>query len=217
VQAAALDAAAALQAAGTPVLPEKELIAALNEAWKSIEPAELPIVAPLLIDAEQRFMPSAIEQRLATHRDALDAARTVLMGTQVRAEQTERSSALLDMPGAYPMAGSSAGRISAQSTRPHVFMAMLAGMPATRSAVRDEQDRNTLALANRFVQQLQTSSVIAYCSPAPERAHGGVLASPADASQPVAAQAFAILALTESERAFERLAQPTAQEAPRKP
>ena len=217
VQAAALDAAATLQATGTPVIPAKELMAALNEAWKSIEPAELPIVAPLLIDAEQRFMPTAIEQRLATHRGALDAARTVLIGTQIRAEQTDRSSALLDMPGAYPIAGSSAGRISAQSTRPHVFMAMIAGMPATRSAMRDEQDRNTVALAIRFVQQLQASPVIAYCSPAPERAQGGVLASPADASQPAAAQAFAILALTESERAFERLAQPTDQEAPRNP
>jgi hypothetical protein len=87
-------------------------------------------------------------------------------------------------------------------------MAMVAGLPATRSPARDAEDSDTLALAIRFVQQLQAPAAIAYCAPAPERARGGVLASPADASQPAAAQAFAILALTESERALARLALP---------
>jgi hypothetical protein len=147
---------------------------------------------------------------MTAHRSALEAARTVLLGTQVQADSSDRPTSLLDMPGAYPMSGSSAGRISAQSTRPQFFMAMIAGLPATRSPARDAEDRDTLALAIRFVQQLQAAAAIAYCAPAPERARGGVLASPADASQPVAAQAFAILALTESERALARLALPTA-------
>jgi hypothetical protein len=206
VQAAVLDAAAALHAARTPIIPENDLIAALDAAWTSIDPAELPIVAPFLIDADARCMPDSFEQRITAHRSALDAARTVLLGTQVSADSSDRPNSLLDMPGAYPMAGSSAGRISAQSTRPQFFMAMIAGLPATRSPARDAEDRETLALAIRFVQQLQAAAAIAYCAPAPERARGGVLASPADASQPVAAQAFAILALTESERALARLA-----------
>jgi hypothetical protein len=37
---------------------------------------------------------------------------------------------------------------------------------------------------------------------------GGILASPVDATQPVSAQAMAILALAESELALERLAAP---------
>ena len=208
VQAAVLDAAAALHAARTPIIPEKELIAALDVAWKSIDPAELPIVAPFLIDAETRCAPDTWEQRMTAHRSALEAARTVLLGTQVQADSVDRPTSLLDMPGAYPMSGSSAGRISAQSTRPQFFMAMVAGLPATRSPARDAEDSDTLALAIRFVRQLQAPVAIAYCAPAPERARGGVLASPADASQPAAAQAFAILALTESERALARLALP---------
>lgn len=217
VQAAVLDAAASLHASPTPVISDKELEAALDAAWNAIEPAELPIVAPFLIDAEQRRMPIALDQRIAPHRSAVDAARTVLIGTQVRADNVDRPSALLDMPGAYPMAGSMAGRISAQSTRPQFFIAMIAGLPATRSPARDDQDRETLSLAIRFVLQLQAPAAIAYCAPTPERARGGILASPADASQPVAAQAFAILALTESERAFARLALPADPAAPNKP
>jgi hypothetical protein len=112
------------------------------------------------------------------------------------------------MVGAYPMAGSAAGRISAQSLRSQLFVAMLAGQPAWRAPMRDGEDRASLRWAVRFVAQLAAPGSIAYCAPTPERAVGGILASPADAAQPVAAQAVAILALAESEAALERLSEP---------
>jgi hypothetical protein len=78
-------------------------------------------------------------------------------------------------------------------------------MPATRSTERDGEDRGSIGWATRFLRQLMAPASIAYCARVPERALGGVMASPADAAQPVAAQAIAILALTESERAWARL------------
>jgi hypothetical protein len=202
VRAAVLDAAAA--AAPMPI-PMPELVAALDAAWGETETAELPLVAPFLLDAERRIGGTAWEQRLAARRASLEAARTVLVATQVRAGAPDRAPSLLDMPGAYPMVGSASGRISAQSTRAQVFVAMLAGLTTTRSAARDDEDRATLGWATRFVRQLTATAAIDYCAPTPGRARGGVLASPADAAQPLAAQAVAVLALTETERALARL------------
>jgi hypothetical protein len=205
IRAAVLDAAAALDVRGTPGMPRAELLAAIDTAWRDTQPAELPLVVPLLIDAERRLATPDMDTRLEAHRTAMDAARTVLLGTQVRAGDPLRPSSLLDAPGAYPLTGSAAGRISAQSLRAQVFVAMIAGMPATRSTERDDEDRGSIGWATRFLRQLMAPASIAYCARVPERALGGVMASPADAAQPVAAQAIAILALTESERAWARL------------
>ena len=205
IRAAVLDAAAALDVRGTPGMPRAELLAAIDTAWSDTQPAELPLVVPLLIDAERRLATPDVEARLEAHRTAMDAARTVLLGTQIRAGDPLRPSSLLDAPGAFPLTGSAAGRISAQSLRAQVFVAMIAGMPATRSAERDVEDSRSIGWATRFLRQLMAPASIAYCARVPERALGGVMASPADAAQPVAAQAIAILALTESERAWARL------------
>jgi hypothetical protein len=65
--------------------------------------------------------------------------------------------------------------------------------------------REALGWANRFVRQLCAGPEIAVCAPAPEVAVGGILASPADASMPVGAQAMALWALAESETALAAL------------
>ena len=170
--------------------------------------AELPAAWPFLFDALRRLRGDEWHSALAPHRDALDAARTVLLTTQVRPVAPERPASLEDMPGSYPTSGSSAGRASSQSLRMHLFLAMLAAAPQGRTQARDDEERTTLGWANRFLRQLQAPTAIAYCAPAPDRALGGILASPADASQPLAAQAMAILALTETERALARLDRP---------
>lgn len=205
VRAAVLDAAAARDAAGAPTIARERLDAEIDAAWKDTPAAELPFVAPFLFDAERRLHGDAWPQRVAAHRAAIEAARTVLLATQVRPIAPDRPASLLDMPGAYPMAGSAAGRISAQSTRAQVFVAMLAGLPGTRGAARDDEDRATLGWATRFVRQLTAPEAVDAVAPGPERARGGVLASPADLAQPLAAQAVAILALSETERAHGRL------------
>jgi hypothetical protein len=208
VRALVLDAAAAMDAAGSPAMDRAQLADALQALLGDTRPAELPSVAPFAFDAFRRIDGAAWHARLERHRDALDAARTVLLATQVRPVAPDRPASLADTPGAFPVTGSASGRIGAQSARPQVFVAMLAGLPGTRSAARDDEDRAALGWGSRFLLQLQAPSSIAYCAPAADRAVGGILASPVDATQPVSAQAMAILALAESELALERLAAP---------
>ena len=205
VRAAILDAAAARDAAGAPTIARERLDAEIDAAWKDTPAAELPFVAPFLFDAERRLRGDAWPQRIEPHRASIEAARTVLLATQARPIAPDRPASLLDMTGAYPMAGSAAGRISAQSTRAQVFVAMLAGLPGTRGAARDDEDRASLGWATRFVRQLTAPEAVDAVAPSPARARGGVLASPADLAQPLAAQAVAILALSETERALARL------------
>jgi hypothetical protein len=208
VRAAVLDAAAARAAADAAPMDRAALGRLLDETLADTPAAELPLVAPVVFDALRRLHGDAWAAAAAPHRERLEAARTVLLATQVRPDDGARPASLGDMAGAYPMAGSAAGRISAQSLRSQLFVAMLAGQPAWRTAARDGADRESLRWAIRFVAQLAAPASIAYCAPTPERAIGGILASPADAAQPVAAQAVAILALAESEAALERLSQP---------
>jgi hypothetical protein len=136
----------------------------------------------------------------------------VLVATQLRAPAAGDGAPGIpgDVAGAYPATGSAAGRASSQSLRMQLFVAMLAGQPGSRSERRDAEDRGTLGQANRFLRQLLAGPAIAACAPAPDRAVDGVLSSPAEASQPPAAQAMALLALAETERAHARLDAPPA-------
>jgi hypothetical protein len=210
VRALLLDAAAACDAGGTPAIDRARLRADLLRILAETRAAELPVIAPFAFDALRRLDGDAWPSGIATGRDAIDAARTVLLATQVRPMAPDRPASLADTAGAFPLTGSSTGRIGAQSARAQVFVAMLAGLPGTRSAARDDEDRASLGWAGRFLLQLQAPPGVSYCAPAADRALGGILASPADASQPVAAQAMAILALAESELAFARMDAPSA-------
>ncbi len=255
VRAALLAAAAFGEGDATPLMPRAELLAALDEAWSATAAAQLVNSGPLLCLAEVRLAraahdasdtgtresaASAIPDRLAAHRPALDAARSVLVATQQGALPADAPASLADGIGAYVLTGSAAGRASSQSTRAQVLVALLAGRSAAGSnaapdptrdptrdpnsgaaagapalapagqdspvaTARDQQDRRSLRMATRFLAQLTADASIATIAPRPERALGGVLASPSDASQPLAAQAMAIWALAETERAEARL------------
>ena len=208
VRALLLDAAAARAGTASPPMPRERLDAEIALALASAPAAELPANAPFLFDALRRLHGGAwLVQVAEPSRTAADAARAVLVATQVSATRVgaDGRPPLDDTIGAYPAVGSAAGRASAQSLRMHLFIAMLAGEDGTRGADRDAEDRRSLDDANRFLHQLLAPPSIACCAGAPDRATGGILASPADASQPLAAQAIAVLALCETERALDRL------------
>lgn len=205
-----LDAAAAHDAGGSPVIDRAGLRESVLRVLEETRAAELPVIAPFAFDALRRLDGDSWPTAIAARRDAIEAARTVLLATQARPVAPDRPASLADAAGAFPMTGSSTGRIGAQSARAQVFVAMLAGLPGTRSAARDDEDRASLGWAGRFLLQLQAPPGVSYCAPAADRAVGGILASPADASQPVAAQAMAVLALAESELAFARMDAPLA-------
>ena len=203
-RAVVLAAAATMVREAEPPMAAGLLASAVEAEWNATNAAQTVANAPFLIEAERRLAAVGhARPRPAGANDALDAAHAVLLGTQLRPDAS-RPASLADEVGAFPVAGSTGGRVSSQSLRPQVLVAMLATDPAMDAAIR-ASSREALGWANRFVRQLCAGPEIAVCAPAPEAAVGGILASPADASMPVGAQAMALWALAESETALAAL------------
>jgi hypothetical protein len=93
-----------------------------------------------------------------------------------------------------------AARASSQSARAQLFVALAAAMPGVDPA-RTAGAAQALRAGSRFLAQLTASSEIGAFAPQPASAQGGVLASAVELTQPLAAQAMAIWALAESDRA----------------
>ena len=188
-------------AVGSTIADRAATASAIDALWADTRPAQMVAIAPWLIMADRSL---GRETPPVAARDAVDAARTVVLGTQARADPS-RPPSLADEAGAFPVTGSAAGRISSQSCRVQAFVAMLAGDPARPA--RGERDAELAALGwgNRFIAQLCVGAAQAAFAPRPDLADGGILASTADASMPPAAQGLALWALAASERALERL------------
>jgi hypothetical protein len=196
-----LAALAARIAAGAPGAERTAVQSAIDALWADTRPAQMVAIAPWLMMAD-RSLGRATPPAAA--RDAVDAARTVVLGTQVRADPS-RPPSLADEAGAFPVTGSAAGRISSQSCRVQAFVAMLAGGPESSARRERDAERAALGWGNRFIAQLCVGAAQANFAPRPDLADGGILASTADASMPPAAQGLALWALAASERALERL------------
>jgi hypothetical protein len=196
-----LAALAARIAAGAAVAERTAVQSAIDALWADTRPAQMVAIAPWLMLAD-RSLGRATPPVAA--RDAVDAARTVVLGTQVRADPS-RPPSLADEAGAFPVTGSAAGRISSQSCRVQAFVAMLAGGPESSARRERDAERAALGWGNRFIAQLCVGAAQANFAPRPDLADGGILASTADASMPPAAQGLALWALAASERALERL------------
>lgn len=206
-RAVVLAAAATMAGDAEPPMDAAHLASAIDAEWNATNAAQTVANAPFLMEAERRLAGvGAARARPSSANDALDAAHAVLLGTQLRPDAS-RPASLADEVGAFPVAGAASGRVSSQSLRPQVLVAMLATDPAMDAGVRGSS-REALGWANRFVRQLCAGPEIAVCAPAPEAAVGGILASPADASMPVGAQAMALWALAESETALATLESP---------
>lgn len=206
-RAVVLAAGATMVRDADPPMDAARLASALDAEWNATNAAQTVANAPFLMVAERRLAAAGLAKPRPTGaNDALDAAHAVLLGTQLKPDAS-RPASLADEVGAFPVAGAASGRVSSQSLRPQVLVAMLATDPAMDAGVR-ESSREALGWANRFVRQLCAGPEIAVCAPAPEAAVGGILASPADASMPVGAQAMALWALAESETALATLESP---------
>ena len=203
-RAVVLAACASMARDGRPPVDAARLRDAVASEWSSTTAAQTIANGPFLIEAERRLAAAGSPTvRPQAANTALDAAHAVLLGTQLRPDAS-RPASLADEVGAFPVAGAASGPVSSQSLRPQVLVAMLATDPSMDDDVR-ASSREALAWANRFVRQLCAGPEIAVCAPDAESAIGGILASPADASMPVGAQAMALWALAESETALAAL------------
>jgi hypothetical protein len=196
-----LAALAARIAADARVAERAPIQSAIDALWTDTRPAQLVAIAPWLMTADRSL---GRDTPPAAARDAMDAARTVVLGTQVRPDPG-RPPSLADEVGAFPVTGSSAGRISSQSCRVQALIAMLAGIDARAARGERDAERAALGWGNRFIAQLCVDAPRACFAPRPDLADGGILASTVDASMPPAAQGLALWALAASERALERL------------
>lgn len=206
-RAPVLAAAAARLAAGAAVLPRETLMPRLRAEWDAMNAANAVTAGPWLLHANALLLSLGEESSLGADAAAmLEAACEVLRGTQVRTDPS-RPTSLLDEVGAFPVTGSAAGRVSSQSLRAHLVLAMAGRSPADPAA---------LGWAGRYVRQLAIGPSAACMAPNPAAARGGILASTADPVLPVPAQAMALWALSESDRAWGRAAadRPGASPAP---
>lgn len=206
VAAALVAAAAVRERAGMPLIPRAALERALDEQWKRTEAAQLVTNGPLLLLAERALAAddAALAARLAPRRAAIDAALTVLLGTQQRPLPADAPATLADGVGAFPVTGTPAGRASTQSARAQLFVALAATLPGGDST-RATSHARALRGGSRFLAQLTAGPEIRAFAPNPTAAQGGVLASTVDLMQPLVGQAMAIWALAESERAQDAL------------
>ncbi len=194
-RAPVLAAAAARLASGAAVLPRETLVPRLRAEWDALHAANAVAAGPWLLHANAVLLPLGEDAGLdGTPATMLDAACEVLRGTQIRTDLS-RPNALLDEVGAFPVTGSAAGRVSSQSLRAHLLLAMAGRSPADPAA---------LGWACRFVRQLAIGPSAACMAPNPAAAAGGILASTADPVLPIPAQAIALWALAESDRAWGR-------------
>ena len=205
-----LAALAARIAADARVAERAPVQSAIDALWADTRPAQMVAIAPWLMMADRSL---GRDTPPATARDAMDAARTVVLGTQVRPDPG-RPPSLADEVGAFPVTGSAAGRISSQSCRVQAFVAMLAGTDARTARGEQDAERAALGWGNRFIAQLCVDAPRACFAPRPDLADGGILASTADASMPPAAQGLALWALAASERALGRLEAPEPAQTP---
>jgi hypothetical protein len=202
VAAALVAAAAVRERAGTPLVPRAALEQALAAQWDRTSPAQLVGNGAFLLLAERALAAdeAALAVCLAPRRATIDATLKVLLGTQQRPLAAEAPATLADGVGAFPVTGVPAGRASSQSARAQLFVALAAAMPGVDPA-RTAGAAQALRAGSRFLAQLTASSEIGAFAPQPASAQGGVLASAVELTQPLAAQAMAIWALAESDRA----------------
>jgi hypothetical protein len=188
--------------AGADSLPHLQARAALDRAWQSVPAHQHIALLPWIGWAEADFARAA-DKPLA-HEDDLRLMRDTLGGSRILAD----TGAPVDLIGGFSLttAGTTLDRPTsdAQTVRPAAWMA---------SIIRDERFTSTDeaggALADhfqtiRFIMQLTAREAVLATCRNPDRARGGIRAAPWDLTQPVPAQALALITAVQTLQAIEK-------------
>jgi hypothetical protein len=184
---------AAARAADSPA----EVAAALNAAWRTRPVEKLLAASPWLLLAQRSL--GAVDAAEAAQ--AWEALQSLLVQSQLsRAADRDLPA---DLEGGWPIATGGVPAATAQSARPALAMALATSMRLIpMGATARDPDREALRLALRFLLQLQVDEASCYAFREPGRALGGIRAAPWDSSQPLGANAAALLAMLEARGAL---------------
>lgn len=203
-QAVTAAALTTLERAGHGVIPRDQLIAIVDDLWKSPPRAQFVGVLDWLIIADRNLgvIPEAHASLARAARIAISRVQLGMPGSS-DASPSERVSA--DLAGAFSLAGVGGRGASGQSARPgHALALMLADPVLTPVGERYRARAMQIALV-RFLTQLIYDEVACYLCPDPRRALGAVRNAPWDSEVAVAGNAMALLCLSESASAIERI------------
>ena len=197
-------AACALCGAGDPRVDAATLRNTLDTAWREIPRRELVSELGWMLWAERALAAAsapASPDVLAQHELAR-STRAALSRAQIAPEIDDGTAADSrfpdDLMGGFRLAGPNTRGATAQSARPVLGLAMMLGSPSMTPEGERYRAREMQRLAVRFLRQLQVDDVTAASIPGGRRCIGAVRSAPWEMRLSVAANATALLALTES-------------------
>jgi len=201
---AEIAAACALCGAGDPRVDAATLRATLDTAWREIPRRELVSELGWMLWAERSLAAAkapASPDALAQHELAR-STRAALSRAQIAPEIDDGTAVDSPFPddliGGFRLAGPNTRGATAQSARPTLGLALMLDSPAMTPEGERYRAREMQRMAVRFLRQLQVDDVSAASIPGGRRCLGAVRSAPWEMRLSVAANATALLALTES-------------------
>ncbi len=187
-------AAARLAAAGDdgPVSAAAARLA-IDGAWASAPERDRVTLLPWIAWAEADL--ARATRRSIRARDELRAMRRALALSRVGSVLVPGP---VDLHGGLAVGSGPRPRPTAQTARLAVFLASALRDPVLTLPEEAPADREHLRHTMRFLIQLSVDDSFLWSMPSPQRALGGIRAAAWDDTQPVAAQAVALLAAAET-------------------
>ncbi len=197
--ASTLAAMAMLERTGHGVVPRAELRAMVDAAWDAPDRARLLGVLDWLIIADRELGdPTDSHAALArTVRMALARAQLGMSG--------DGPAVLPDLVGAFSLSGVGGRGASGQSARPGHALALMLADPSFTPVGEQFRARAMQIALLRFLDQLAYDEVACYLCPDPRRALGALRTAPWDSTVAVAGNAMALLCLSETADALDRI------------
>jgi hypothetical protein len=197
-------AACALCAAGDTRIDAATMRNTLDTAWREIPRRELVSELGWMLWAERSLSAAKVlvSADAAAHHDLARSTRAALSRAQIAPEVDDGNA--IDSPfpddlmGGFRLAGPNTRGATAQSARPALGLALMLDSPTMTPEGERYRAREMQRLAVRFLRQLQVDDVTAASIPGGRRCIGAVRSAPWEMRLSVAANATALLALTES-------------------
>jgi hypothetical protein len=201
---AEIAAACALGAAGDPRVDAATMRHTLDTAWREIPRRELVSELGWMLWAERSLAAAKAPASpdAPAHQELARSTRAALSRAQIAPEVSDGSA--IDSPfpedliGGFRLAGPSTRGATAQSARPALGLALMLDSPTMTPEGERYRAREMQRLAIRFLRQLQVDDVTAASIPGGRRCLGALRTAPWEMRLSVAANATALLALTES-------------------
>lgn len=203
-RALSLAAHSALERAGTPTANRDALLASIDELWNTKSRGRLVGALDWLIVCDN-CMGTRSEEHAAIARTARIALARAQLGTSAPTESDTGPRSAADLSGAFALTGSGNSGANLQSARPGHALALMLSDTLWTPVGEQFRARAMQSALVRFLKQLAYDDVSSYLAPDRRRVLGALKAAPWDSEVSVAGNAMALLCLTDSTLALDRI------------